>query len=206
MTVKNIQFTPLEIRIVKFLFKHYQEKYNARQLAQVLRINHAHAHILCAALAWKNLLRKENRGNAVYFSFWYENELALKFMEYLLSLEEKSFPKWLLVASHSLKKFVPFLKIGLVFGSSLRDKEHGDIDVLLVYNPAKTKEINRVKEEIRISGLLEKPLRYVDITEKDIFPNRKNKIFYQILSENLVFHNPQKYGEVIRKCHKSMNT
>ena len=90
MTVKNIQFTPLEIGIALHLFKHYQEKYNARQLAKTLRINHAHANKLCNSLRDKQLLIKEEIGNSAYFSFQYQNKLALQFMEYLIHLEEKT--------------------------------------------------------------------------------------------------------------------
>ena len=96
--------------------------------------------------------------------------------------------------------------MGLLFGSSLKMKDFQDIDVLLVYSPSQTKEIKKIQEEIRVSGLVEKPLRYVEISEKDILRNRKNKIFYHILSDSLVFHNSEKYVEVIQKCQKLMNT
>ena len=59
----------------------------------------------------------------------------------------------------------------------------------------------KIKDEIRKSELVEKPIRYADIAEKDILLN-KDKIFYSILSESLIFHNPEKYVEVIRKCRK----
>ena len=119
MVANNIQFTKIEIQIVKHIFKHYKDSYNARQLARILNINHAHANKLCNLLVSKQLLTKEEIGNAVYFSFDYENKLAIKFMEYMLSLEEKDFPKWLTIILHSLKKFKPYLQIGAVFGSSL---------------------------------------------------------------------------------------
>ena len=63
MAVKNIQFTKIEIRIAKYLFKHYQDRYNPRQLARILNINHAHANKLCDILADKHLLTKEEIGD-----------------------------------------------------------------------------------------------------------------------------------------------
>src|SRR3989338_8130941 len=101
MASNNIQFTKIEIRIAKYLFKHYKERYNARQLARILSINHAHTNKLCGILADKSLLIKEEIGNSVYFSYNYKDELAIKFMEYVLSLEKKEFPKWLVVLLHS---------------------------------------------------------------------------------------------------------
>ena len=123
MTAENIQFTKIEIQIAKHLFKHYKERHNARQLARTLDINHAHANKLCNILLEKRLLVKEDIGNSTYFSYNYEDKLAVKFIEYLLSLEEKEFPKWLAVILHSLQKFKPYIQIGLVFGSSIKKSD-----------------------------------------------------------------------------------
>ena len=202
MAVNNTQFTKIEIQIAKYLFKHYKDRYNARQLARILNINHAHANKLCNILADKKLLIKEEIGNSAFFSYEYHNKLAIKFMEYTLSLEEKEVPKWLSVLSHSMNKFRDYIEMGLIFGSSINTKDFNDIDVLLMYNSEKSKDIKKIKDEIRKSELVEKPIRYLDISEKDILLNKEDKIFYNILSESIVFHNPEKYVEVIRKCRK----
>ena len=202
MTVNNIQFTKIEIQIAKYLFKHYMDRRNPRQLARILNINHAHANKLCNILADKQLLTKEEIGNSIFFSYEYDNKLAIKFMEYMLSLEEKEFPKWLNVLLYSLKKFKDSIEMGLIFGSSIKYKDFNDIDVLLMYNAKRSKDIKKIKDEIRKSELVEKPIRYVDIDEKDIIMNKEDKTFYNILSECLVFHNSEKYVEVVKKCHK----
>lgn len=202
MVVKNIQFTKIEIQIAKFLFKHYKDRYNVRQLSKILNINHAHANKLCNLLASKKLLVREEIGNSIFFSYEYNNNLAIKFMEYTLSLEEREFPKWLSALVHSLKKFKDCIEMGLVFGSSINTKDFNDVDVLLMYNPKKSKDIKRIKDEIRKSELVEKPIRYIDITWKDVLLNKGDKIFYNMLSESIVFNNPEKYVEVIKKCRK----
>ncbi|MEK6928085.1 MAG: hypothetical protein AABX11_06660 [Nanoarchaeota archaeon] len=202
MDVNNIQFTRIEIRIAKFMFKHFKERYNSRQLANVLDINHAHANKLCNSLNEKGILFREEIGNSVYFSYNYDNAMAVKFANYLFSLEERGFPKWLAVVMHGLEKFKPFIKMGLVFGSSVQHKDFNDIDVLLMYDKSKTHDIERIKNEIRKSHLIEKPIRYLEITEKDIVLNKEDKIFYNILSNNLVFYNSDKYLEVIANCLK----
>src|SRR3989344_5107788 len=202
MAVNNIQFTKIEIQIAKYLFKHYKDRYNARQLARILNINHAHANKLCNVLAGKKLLIKEEIGNSAFFSYEYDNKPAIKFMGYILSLEDREFPKWLSVLYHSLKKFNGCIEMGLVFGSSINTEDFNDIDVLLMYDSEKSKDIKKIKDEIRKSELVEKPIRYVDITEKDILLNKEDKIFYSILSDSLIFHNPEKYVGVIRKCRK----
>lgn len=202
MDVNNIQFTKMEIRIAKYLFKHYKDKYNPRQLARRLETNHAHANKLCNLLTEKGLLVKEELGNAVYFSYHYKGALAIKFMEYLLSLEEKEFPPWLTVLLHSLNKFKPHIQLGLVFGSSIKTEHFHDIDVLLLYHPDTAKEVTKVKEDIRKSGLIEQPIRYVEVTEEDVLLNKEQEAFYNMLSGSLIFHNPGKYIEVIKKCRK----
>jgi hypothetical protein len=200
MAVNNIQFTKLEIPILKYFFKHYKDRYNPRQLARLLGINHANANKLCNILVGKQLLVKEEIGNSAYFSFNYGSSLALKFMEYLLSQEE--FPKWLAVVLHSLNRFKPHIQIGLVFGSSIHNKDFQDVDVLLIYAKEKKHEVEKAKEEIRKSQLIEQPIRYVGITEKDALSNKEDTVLYNILANSLVFHNPEKYVEVIRRCHK----
>ncbi len=197
MSAKNIQFTKIEIQVLKFIFKHFRDRYNARRIARILSLNHAHVNKLCNCLMQKNLLLKEEIGNSIYYKFDYGNSLALKFAEYLLSLEQKEAPKWLSVLMYNLNKFKKHIKFGCVFGSSIKSRKYNDIDVLLMYDKGKAQEINKIKNEIRKAELVEKPIRYVDITEKDILKNKEDKVFYSILSENLIFHNPSKYIEVI---------
>lgn len=202
MTAKNIQFTRIEIEIAKYVFKHYKDRYNARQLARALNINHAHANKLCNILTAKRLLVKEHLGNSTFFSYDYDNKFAVKFMEYLLSLEDKDPPKWLGVLIHVLEKFRDYIEMGLVFGSSIKTKDFNDVDVLIMYDSKKAKNVKKVKEEIRKSGLVEKPIRYVELAEEDVLLNKKDKVFYNMLSESLVFHNPEKYVEVVKRCLK----
>ena len=87
MVVNNIHFTKIEIQIAKYLFRHYKDRLNVRQLARILSINHAHANKLCNSLLSKKLLIKEEIGNSSFFSYAYDNKLAINFIEYLLSLE-----------------------------------------------------------------------------------------------------------------------
>lgn len=202
MSAKNIQFTKIEVQIAKYLFKHYKEKYNVRELARTLNINHAHTNKLCNNLTKKNLLVKEEFSNSNHFSYNYKDNLALKFIEYILSLEEKEFPEWLTVLLHELQKFKPHIQLGLVFGSSIKNKDFNDIDVLLAYDKKESGKIKKIKEDIRKSELMEKPIRYIDISEKDILANKEDKVFYKILTSSLIFHNPEKYVEVIKKCHE----
>ncbi|MEK6792702.1 MAG: hypothetical protein AABX96_05215 [Nanoarchaeota archaeon] len=202
MVVNSIQFTKIEIQIAKYLFKHYKDRYNSRQLAKVLNLNHTHINKLCNVLTGKKLLVKEKIGNSFLFSYNYGYSLAVNFIEYVLSLEMDEFPKWLDVLLHSLKKFKSHIEMGLVFGSSINNKNFNDVDILLLYSSKKLDEVTKIKDEIRKSELVEKPIRYVDITMKDIMLNKGNEIFYNMLSNNIVFYNPEKYVEVILKCRK----
>ena len=203
MSAKNIQFTKIEINILKFIFKHFRDRHNARQIARILSLNHANVNKLCNSLTEKNLLSKEEIGNSIYYSFNYEDELALKFIEFLLSLEEKEFPEWLTVLAHNLNKFKEHIKLGCVFGSSIKSSKFNDIDVLLIYDKRKKAEVKKIKNSIRKAELIEKPIRYVEITDNDIKKNKNDKVFYNILSENLIFHNPKRYVKVVKCLKKS---
>jgi predicted transcriptional regulator len=205
MSVKNIQdlnFTKIEIKILKYVFKHYNERYNARQLARTLSLNHANVNKLCNSLVQKNLLIKEEIGNSIYYDFKYNDKLATKFIEYILSMEINEFPKHLQVLLHNLKKFNEHISIGCIFGSSIKSTNYNDIDVLLIYDKKKSPMIEKIKSEIIKSELVEKPINYVEITEKNTLENKENKAFQSIISDNLIFYNPTKYIEVIKWLRK----
>ncbi len=130
MSGRNIQelsFTKTEIKILKHIFKHYKDRYNARQIAKELSLNHAHINDLCNALEKKNLFIREEIGNSIYYTFDYNNKLALNFIEYLLSLEVKEFPEHLKVLSYNLSKFNEYIKLGCVFGSSIKSNQYNDM-------------------------------------------------------------------------------
>lgn len=205
MYANKIQFTKVEILILKFIFKHFREKFNARQTARILSLNHAHVNKLCNALVSKKLLKKEDLGNSIYYTFDYDRRLALKFVEYLLSLEIDEIPPWLKVVAYHLEKMKSHIDMGLIFGSSINSNQFNDIDVFLVYDNKKKATIKKIKEQIRKSELIEKPIRYVEMTAKDLEKNQNNKIFYSILSENIILCNSSKFVEVIQ-CLKSTNT
>ena len=71
-----------------------------------------------------------------------------------------------------------------------------------MYEKNRAKDISKVKGEIRKSQLIEQPIRYVDMTEKDILSNKDDKVFYSILSDSLIFYNAEKYVGLIKKCHR----
>jgi len=196
--IQGLSFTKLELCIVKYFFKHFKEKYTPRHLAKTLEVNHAHTNSICALLLQKGLLTKERIGNGDYYRFNYTNTLAIKFIEYLISLEEKELPKWLVVPFHQLRKFETLIEFGCIFGSSIHSQKHNDIDVLLVYNKKNSKRVGQAKEAIRKTELIEQPVRYVELTPQDIQKNNNDKVFYSILSECLVFCHAEKYVEAIK--------
>ena len=198
--IQQISFTKIEIKIAKHLFKHYKKKYNARQLAKALDINHAHTNNLCNLLLQKELLLKEDLGNSAYFTFNYRNQYAIKLIAYLLSLEKKEFPDWMAVPLYELEEFIPHIQLGLVFGSSIKRKNFNDIDVLLVYDKKNTQKIQDIKKSIIKSQLVDQPIRYVEITDQDIERNKDKPVFYSMLSESLVFYNPDNYIDAVERC------
>jgi hypothetical protein len=196
--IQHSSFSKLELTLLKYIFRHYKEKLNPRTLARTLDINHAHATKLCASLAEKSLLKKEELGNSIFYSFNYNNSLSIGFISFILSLEEKESSSDLAVLLHSLKGLEPYLSFGCIYGSSIHKKDYNDIDVLLVYDPKHRSSISKLKDNIRQSGLITKPIRYLEISTEDIKKNKDDPIFYSIISDCMVFSNPQNYAMAIR--------
>jgi predicted nucleotidyltransferase len=198
MDALDIHFTKIELKLVKYIFKHFKDTYNARCLSKILDLNHAHVNKLCKGLVEKNILNKREMGNACYFVFNYKNKYAIKFVEYLFSVENKEIPQWLSVLKYQLRNFDECIEIGAIFGSSIKKDKFNDIDILLIYNKDKLKNVNRIKKQIIDSELIEKHIRYVEICEKDVLLNIKNEAFYNILSENIIFCGAEKFTEIIK--------
>lgn len=201
MDAKNIyelSFTKNELKIARFVFKHFKEKFNARQIARELKINHAHTNKLCDVLTKKKIFHQEDLGNASYFTFNYENKNAINFIKYIISIEKQELPKYLATLKYNLEKFEQYTTIIIFFGSAINTEDYNDIDIMMVYDKKDTKKIEEIKEKIIISEILDKPIRYLDLTEQDIKKNLNNKAFYSALSYNIILHGAEKYTEVIK--------
>ncbi|MBD3209418.1 MarR family transcriptional regulator [Candidatus Woesearchaeota archaeon] len=200
MSAENIQevrFTKTEIAITRHLFKHYKEKTNPRQLAKQLRRNHAAINKSCNDLEKKGLIKKEEIGNAHYYHFNYDQKPAKQFIEYLLTLEQQTTSTKLRIILHELERFKEIIHLGLLFGSATTSTAYNDVDVLLIYEKSKKAAVNTIKNQIRQADLIDKPIRYVEMTPKDIQKNKDDHTFYNIMSQNIIFHNPTAYIEAI---------
>jgi len=193
MDEKNIQlsFSKAELRIAKHLFK-TQKKQNPRQIAKDLKINHANVNRLCNLLYKKNLLKKEELGNSSYYSYS-NNTHPVNFIAYILTLER--LPVWLNELQHKLEEFKD-IRIGAVFGSAIKRKDYNDIDILLVYEPEDAEKIRKIKDSIRRSQLIKKPIRYVDMTEQDILDNKDDPVIQNMLSDNIIFKGAEEYARL----------
>lgn len=192
MVVNNIHFTEIEIQIVKYLFKHFKEKFNARQLARLLSKNHVHVNKLCKLLVKKQLLDKEDLGNSVYYFFNFEKS-SVNFVNYLLKFE--NYPKNLQSLLYKLNSFKELVHFGLIFGSAINSLEYHDVDVLLVYDKNNQKQIRKLKTHIRKSKLIEKPIRYLELTPKDL--DFENPVIYSSISDSLLIFGATKFSKVI---------
>ena len=100
---------------------------------------------------------------------------------------------------YNLNKFNDLIEFGCIFGSSIVNSNFNDIDVFLIYDKKNVKKIKNIKKEIMVSGLVDKPIRYVEITSLDFDKNIDDPIFYNIFSKNIIFYNPKKYVELVIK-------
>ena len=197
INIFNLSFSKTELALITHFFKHYKEELNARQIARTIGINHAHSYKLCSELEKKRLLKKRVLGTMTYYSFFYEDPYAIKFMEYVLSLENMNSKKHIQVIEHVLREFSDYTKIMLLFGSAVHSKNYRDIDVLLMYEKKNKAKIAKIKENIRAEGLLEKPVHYVDMSFDDLEKNKNNPVFYPMLSNNIILQHAAAYAKVI---------
>ena len=79
---------------------------------------------------------------------------------------------------------------------SLEEKEFPKWLSVLSYS------LKKFKDCIEMGLIFGSSIKVRDFNDIDVLLNKEDKIFYNILSESLVFHNPEKYAEVIRECRK----
>ena len=169
-----------------------------RELAKKLNRNHAYITKSCKELKNKNILTEKIIGKNNVMHFNYENNQAINFVSYLLSLEKDIIPEWLTVIKYNLEKFNQHVDMTILFGSSTYSKKYNDIDVLLVYNKRKKKDMDLIKLEIRKISTISKPIRYTEITLEDINKNLEKLTMYNMLTNNIIIHGSEKYIEVIK--------
>lgn len=191
-----ITLTPTENKVLLTLFKDFSKNYNANSLSRPVEITPRGALKILKHLKKLNLVVSRPFGKAMFYKVNLEDYYAFRTVETLLISEarEKA-PRWL----SEFQELFKHTEIVIIFGSIVRQpKEANDVDVLLVFQQKKVKEIKAfILEKNRI---LLKPIHPIMQLPEDLKTNLKKKdpVVLNALKQGYVLHGYDKLMERVK--------
>lgn len=147
-------------------------------------------------LSSQNILISKQLGKAVFYKINFENNYALKLIETLLIAESKEkAERWI----NELEEVFRHTESVILFGSIIKnEKKAREIDVILVLNKKKYKEISNFIE--RKNKILFKKIHEIPQTINDLKENlqKNNKALIDAIKEGYVLHGQDKIIKVIK--------
>ena len=168
-----MEITDNEMEFVLLVFKSPETEYNANSISKKLGISSMGALKIGRRLEKGNIILSEEKGKAKFYSLNLENEYAKQYIKFLLKREAES-------SSGYVKRWINDLKniknanCGILFGSLLKkEKNAGDIDLLLITDNNKFPKLKKEVEEINEINV--KKIHPMYQTKEDIKNNIKKK-------------------------------
>ena len=191
-----INITPSEVKLLLKIFKDFSHNYNANSISKETSITSRGALKMLKKLSSQNILISKQLGKAVFYKINFENNYALKLIETLLIAESKEkAERWI----NELEEVFRHTESVILFGSIIKnEKKAREIDVILVLNKKKYKEISNFIE--RKNKILFKKIHEIPQTINDLKENlqKNNKALIDAIKEGYVLHGQDKIIKVIK--------
>ncbi|MEK6935728.1 MAG: nucleotidyltransferase domain-containing protein [Nanoarchaeota archaeon] len=188
-----------EQEIIKIIFKDFLTLYNSRSISKLIGLTHAGAFKILKKLEKRNIVKAKRIGNTVVYSLEMENPVTLREIEMILTIEAQNYRRW-------IEEFIDIkvkVKFVILFGSIIRnEKEAKDIDLLIVSENNKLKEIQKIIN--KKNELLNKKIHPLLQTPKD-FKNdikNKNKVMIEILKTGVVLFGQEEISKIIAELNE----
>lgn len=168
-----LNITNNEMCFILSIFKNPEKEFNANSLAKHIDISSMGALKIAKKLEKENILVSRIFGKAKFYRINFNNDYAREYIKFLLKRESEQTLPYIKVWIREIKK-IKSADAAILFGSVLRkQKEAKDIDVLLITNQKKFKELKKEIEKINIINA--KKLHPVYQTKRDLEKNIKKQ-------------------------------
>lgn len=184
-----------EQQIIKILFKDFLTPYNSRSISKIIGISHAGAFKILKKLERREIVKPKRIGKAVIYSLNLENPVARKEVEMVLVIEAQNFRRWV----EEFKQLQGRVNLLILFGSIIRnEKQANDIDILIVADKNKFKEVKRVIEER--DKLSNKKIHFLFQTKGDFRHDvvAKNKVMLEIIKTGIALYGQEEYLKILK--------
>ncbi len=172
-----------EQEIIKLIFKDFLVMYNSRSISKVIEISHAGAFKILKKLEKRNIVESKEIGRAKIYSLNMKNPVTVKEIETILTIEAQKNKIWL----EEFKELDKKSKIVILYGSIIKDEKNAkDIDLLIVANKNKFKDIKGIIEERNkfLNKKIHPIIQTLSELKRDI--NKKNKVLVEIIKTGFV--------------------
>ncbi|MBU4116642.1 MAG: nucleotidyltransferase domain-containing protein [Nanoarchaeota archaeon] len=184
-----------EQEIIKLIFKDFLTHYNSRSISKPINISRVWAFKVFKNLEKREIVKSEKIGNAIIYSLNLDNPVTHKEIELILIIEAENFRRWK-EEFKELEKKVNFL---ILFGSITRnEKTARDIDLLIVANSKKLKEIEKIIEKLQryTSKKIHPLIQTMKDFKKDL--NKKNKTIIDIIKTGIVLFGQEEFRKALK--------
>ncbi len=194
-----LSLTKNESRVINFLIRNYSERISMNGVGKRLRLSPMGVYKILKKLEKQKILTFESIGQANYYRIDFNEQVARKSTEFVLSQNElNSFAK---VCAEDLKKIQVLADCVIFFGSVLtKGIDANDIDVFCVI---KKQNYERLRKEIQdLQKTSSKSIQLVVQTFEDLVKNLKNKdpVLLDIIRKGAIISGQEIILEGINKC------
>jgi len=167
-----VSLTENEAKSIEFLIRNFSKDYNINRLAKELNISPGGMFKILKKLEKQKFLTKKKAGNNVFYKINYSSQDAIDAC--IFALTEKKNTPYIKARIKDLERLRPQTELAILFGSILKKgREARDIDILLVFNKKKMKNIENVID--KINKIKSKKVHAVYQTRKDLIKNIKRQ-------------------------------
>jgi DNA-binding Lrp family transcriptional regulator len=175
-----------ETRVLVAIFKDVATEHNANTLSKILGITRMGTLNILKKLEQQGILVSKKLGKVAYYRPDIKSDYARSYIRFALQKEaEQSIPRvkrWV----SELRKFESSAEIGILFGSVISKEKFDDVDVLLVFDDAKIRDVQKILEGINTINI--KKVHLVKQKRNDFKENlaRHDKVVLEILRTGMV--------------------
>ncbi len=186
-----------EMNILLKIFKDFNNYYNANNLSKFFGLSSMGVLKILNNLEKQGLVVYDLIGKAKIYRINFKKEYTRQYISFLLRKEaEESNPKikrWLI----ELRKLESLAKIGILFGSLLKNNQYNDVDVLSILKQSQINGFNKKIKELNQINV--KRIHPIKQSIKDLKDNLagKDKIIISALREGVVLFGYNKIVEVV---------
>jgi predicted nucleotidyltransferase len=189
--------TENETRVMDFIIRHFGERNSINQIGKLLKLSPRGIYKILKNLERMKVVEAENIGNAMYYHANLENEAARNLAAFVLS--QKDMNVYARVYANNLKKNLGEIVESIVLFGSILDKgdKARDVDVLLIFDKSKFKEVSRIIDEM--NELSPRRIHDIRMAPKDLGHNlqKGNEAMIDLIRKGVILKGAHHIVEAI---------